>query len=282
MPIIPGHQVVGIVERCGARASRFKPGDRVGIAWLRSTCGQCRYCKSGRENLCLNARFTGYHEHGGYAEYATVRDDFAYALPASATNDELAVQLSPLLCAGILGYRAVHRANVRPHSCVGLYGFGSSAHLCIQIVKHWHCAVYVMTRDLRHQELARQLGADWVGGTHDRPPALLDSAILFAPVGTIVPIALEVLDAGGTCAIAGIHLTDIPQLHYQRHLFREKALCSVTANTRADGEQLLALAEEIPLRPQITTFPLDQANEALQMLKDDAISGTGVLVIDQS
>jgi propanol-preferring alcohol dehydrogenase len=273
--IIPGHQVVGVVDRLGPGTNRFKVGDRLGIAWLRFTDGQCRYCRAGRENLCPNARFTGYHEDGGYAEYAVVREDFAYPLPQTLDP----VSATPLLCAGIIGYRALRRADLRPGCRLGLYGFGSSAHIAIQVARHIGCTVYVMTRDARHQELARQLGATWAGAATDRPPEPLDSAVLFAPVGDLVPPALEALDMGGTLAIAGIYLTDIPRLNYQRHLFHEKNLRSVTANTREDGRELLRLAAEIPLRPETTTYPLADANRALQQLKHDGIRGTGVLVI---
>lgn len=275
--IVPGHQVVGIVDAIGPGATRFELGDRVGIAWLRYTCGQCRYCLAGNENLCPNARFTGYDENGGYAEYALVREDFAYALPAGLD----AAQATPLLCAGIIGYRALKRAEVRPGCRLGLFGFGSSAHISIQIARHWGCTVYVMTRDERHQALARELGAAWAGPASARPPELLDSAVLFAPVGDLVPPALEALDMGGTLAVAGIYLTDIPALNYERHLFYEKNLRSVTANTRADGEELLRIAAEIPLRPHTTAFPLAEANRALLMLKRDAISGSGVLMVSE-
>jgi propanol-preferring alcohol dehydrogenase len=273
--IVPGHQVVGVVDRCGAGATRFKEGDRVGIAWLRSTCGTCRCCRAGHENLCPQARFTGYHADGGYAEYAVVRDDFAYGLPEALGDAET----TPLLCAGIIGYRALRRADVRPGCRLGLYGFGSSAHIAIQVARHWGCTVYVMTRDERHQQLARALGAAWAGGASAAPPEKLDSAVLFAPVGDLVLPALEALDHGGTLALAGIYLTDIPVLNYERHLFHEKNLRSVTANTRQDGEELLRIAAEIPIRPHTTAFPLHDANRALQQLKHDAIQGAGVLVV---
>jgi propanol-preferring alcohol dehydrogenase len=273
--IVPGHQVVGVVDRCGPGATRLQEGERVGIAWLRSTCGTCRYCRAGRENLCPQARFTGYHADGGYAEYAVVRDDFAYALPGALGDAET----TPLLCAGIIGYRALRRAEVRPGCRLGLYGFGSSAHIAIQVARHWGCTLYVMTRDERHQELARTLGAAWAGGAGARPPEPLDSAIVFAPVGELVLPALEALDYGGTLALAGIYLSDIPVLNYERHLFHEKNLRSVTANTRQDGDELLRIAAEIPIRPQTTTFPLHDANRALQQLKHDAIQGSGVLVV---
>ncbi|MGA2439425.1 MAG: zinc-dependent alcohol dehydrogenase family protein [Tepidisphaeraceae bacterium] len=274
-PIIPGHQVVGVVDRLGAGAARFKIGDRAGIAWLRSTCGQCPYCRNASENLCPNARFTGYDEDGGYAEYAVVPQDFAYLVPASLDP----VEVAPLLCAGIIGYRALKRAEMRPGCRLGLYGFGSSASIAIQIARHFGCAVFVMTRDEKHQRLARELGAAWAGSADARPPEPLDSAVLFAPVGDLVLPALEALDRGGTLAVAGIHLTDIPAMNYQRHLFYEKNLTSVTANTRADGEELLRLAAEVPLKPQTTRFPLADANRALQLLKHDGISGSGVLEV---
>jgi propanol-preferring alcohol dehydrogenase len=250
-------------------------GDRVGIAWIASTCGLCRFCTRGRENLCPDARFTGYHEDGGYAEFAVVREDFAYALPPGVD----AVTATPLLCAGIIGYRALRRADVRPGCRLGLYGFGSSAHVSIQIARHWGCTVYVMTRDPRQQALARELGAAWAGGADQRPPEPLDSAVLFAPAGNLVPGALEALDKGGTLALAGIYVTQIPPLDYDRHLFHEKNLRSVTANTRRDGEELLRLAAEIPLRPKTTAFPLEDANRALQQLKQDGIRGSGVLIV---
>jgi alcohol dehydrogenase, propanol-preferring len=275
--IVPGHQVVGVVDRLGPDTSRSKVGDRLGIAWLRFTDGQCRYCRAGKENLCPNARFTGYTEDGGYAQYAVVREDFAYPLPESLDP----ISATPLLCAGIIGYRALRRADIQPGCRVGLYGFGSSAHIAIQVARHMGCTVYVMTRDVRHQELARQLGAAWAGGATDRPPEPLDSAVLFAPVGDLVPPALEALDMGGTLAVAGIYLTDIPRLNYERHLFHEKNLRSVTANTREDGRELLRLAAQIPLRPQTTTYRLEEANRALQQLKHDGIRGTGVLVVGE-
>jgi len=272
--VIPGHQVVGVVHRCGPSVTRFKPGDRAGIAWLRHTCGACRYCVEGKENLCPDARFTGYHEDGGYADLARVHEDFAYVIPRELD----AAATTPLLCAGIIGYRALRQADMRPGCRLGLYGFGSSAHIAIQVALHLGCRVYVMTRGERHQALARELGAHWAGPAGAKPPEPLDSAVLFAPAGELVLPALEALDMGGTLAVAGIHLSDIPALNYQRHLFHEKTLRSVTANTRRDGEELFKLAAQIPLRPKVTTFALADANAALQQLKRDLISGSGVLV----
>jgi propanol-preferring alcohol dehydrogenase len=274
--VVPGHQVVGVVEACGNGVKDFALGDRVGIAWLRSACGKCRYCASGCENLCPQARFTGYHENGGYAEHALVRADFAYRLPPQLD----ATAATPLLCAGIIGYRALRRAEVRPRCRLGLYGFGASAHIAIQVARHWGCTVYVMTRDRKHQDLARELGAAWAGRADEQPPDKLDSAILFAPAGELVLPALEALDQGGTLAVAGIYLTPIPALDYERHLFHEKTLRSVTANTRQDGEELLRVAAQMRLRPKTTTFPLQEANRALQQLKNDGIQGAGVLLID--
>ncbi|MBI3785005.1 MAG: zinc-dependent alcohol dehydrogenase family protein [Deltaproteobacteria bacterium] len=272
--LIPGHQVVGVVDACGPGSQRFAAGTRVGIAWLRSTCGVCPYCRDGRENLCPNARFTGYHANGGYAEYAVVREDFAYTVSPNLTPAEA----TPLLCAGIIGFRALRRAEVRPGCRLGLYGFGSSAHIAIQVALHWGCTVYVMTRGEQHQQLARDMGAAWAGAAEAIPPDRLDSAILFAPAGELVLPALAALDQGGTLALAGIYLSDVPALNYERHLFHEKNLRSVTANTRQDGEDLLRVAAEIPIRPHTTLFSLADANRALQQLKGDGIQGSGVLV----
>lgn len=273
--VIPGHQIVGRIDQLGPGASRFQLGTRIGIAWLRETCGTCTWCASGRENLCASARFTGYHENGGYAQHAVVHEDFAYQIPEQIG----AAEATPLLCAGIIGFRALRRAEIRPGCRLGLYGFGASAHIAIQVARHLGCEVYVMTRDERHRSLARELGAVWTGGARDSPPASLDSAILFAPVGDLVPCALTALDRGGTLAIAGIYSTDVPSLNYERHLFYERQVRSVTANTRADGTELLRLAGQIPLRPATTPFPLTDANRALQQLKHEAIRGAGVLVI---
>jgi alcohol dehydrogenase, propanol-preferring len=271
--IVPGHEIVGVVERLGASCKRFAPGDRVGIAWLRETCGACRYCQRGSENLCPNARFTGWDHDGGYAECAVVREDFAYPLPPTLEDEETA----PLLCAGIIGYRAIKRADVRPGSTVGLYGFGGSAHIAIQVLKHWNCRVFVMSRGGKHQELAEELGADWTGEAAERPPAPLDAAILFAPAGNLVLPAMEALHRGGILSIAGIYLTPIPTLDYERHLFYEKEIRSVTANTRADGNELLQLAAAIPIRTHTMPMALDEANRALQMLKHDELKGAAVL-----
>ncbi|HEY3352671.1 MAG TPA: zinc-dependent alcohol dehydrogenase family protein [Polyangia bacterium] len=274
-PLVPGHQVVGVVDARGPGATRLAPGERVGIAWLRYTDGECVYCRAGQENLCEAARFTGYHADGGFAEYAVVPDAFAYRIPA-AFSDE---QATPLLCAGIIGYRALERSGVRPGGRLGLYGFGSSAHIVIQIARHRGCEVYVATRGEKHRALARALGAVWVGDAAAAPPVKLDAAILFAPAGELVPVALRALRKGGALALAGIYMTDIPAMSYAEHLFYERDLHSVTANTRRDGEALLETAAAIPLRPEVTVLPLEEANEGLLRLKRDQINGTAVLQV---
>ena len=270
---VPGHEIVGFVDALGPDARRFRPGDRVGVAWLRETDGTCVYCRKGRENLCLHARFTGWDHDGGYAEYAVVREDFAYTLPA-AIDDEHA---APLLCAGIIGFRAIKRAGVLPGTTVGLYGFGGSAHLALQVLKHWRCRVFVMSRGGIHRELAEELGADWIGEASEPPPAPLDAAILFAPAGDLVPPILAALDRGGILAIAGIYLSPMPPLDYQRDLFYEREIRSVTANTRVDGEEFLKIAGEIPIRSYTVGMPLEEANQALAMLKHDELRGAAVL-----
>ncbi|HVN90608.1 MAG TPA: zinc-dependent alcohol dehydrogenase family protein [Candidatus Binataceae bacterium] len=274
--IIPGHEVVGVVEELGPGCRRFAPGARVGIAWLRETCGTCKYCSRGDENLCPNARFTGWDRDGGYAEFATVREDFAYPLPASIPDTEVA----PLLCAGIIGYRAIKRAAIKPGQTVGLYGFGGSAHLALQVLKYWNCRVFVMSRGGTHQELARELGAEWIGSADEAPPAPLDAAVLFAPAGNLVLPAMTALDRGGILAIAGIYLTPIPILDYEKHLFYEKEIRSVTANIRRDGEEFLEIAGKIPIRTHTVPMSLADANRALQMLKADQLKGAAVLSIE--
>lgn len=274
--VIPGHEVVGRVDAAGAGVSSPREGDRVGIAWLHRACGSCRFCARGAENLCLEPRFTGWHVDGGYAEYALVPAGFAYVLPEGPDAESLA----PLLCAGIIGYRAYLRSGVRPGERLGLFGFGGSAHIAIQVARHFGSEVYVWSRGERHQALARELGAAWVGESDARAPAPVQGAILFAPAGELVPLALEALDRGAALAVAGIHLSTIPPLDYQRHLFQERELRSVTANTRADGRALLALAAEVPLRTHTVPYPLERANDALLDLKADRIRGAAVLRVD--
>lgn len=276
LPVIPGHQVVGTVEALGPGCRRFREGDRVGIAWLRETCGTCKWCRSGRENLCPDSRYTGWHEHGGYAERARVREDFAYSIP-DAFGDE---QAAPLLCAGIIGYRALRRAQLPEGGRLALFGFGSSAHVVLQLALHRGHEVFVCTRGESHRALARRMGATWVGDTYEPPPEPVDGAIVFAPAGEVVPPALRALDRGGTVALAGIHMTPVPEMEYESYLFHEKTLQSVEANTREDGRGLLEEAAEIPIRPEVTTFALEEANEALVRLKADGIDGTGVLRVD--
>ena len=275
-PVVPGHQVVGTVERAGPGRTRFEAGTRVGIAWLRGTCGACTFCASGRENLCERAEFTGYHADGGFADYAVVPAAFAYRIPAAFSD----VDAAPLLCAGIIGYRALKRSDVPPGGRLAIYGFGSSAHVTLQVARARGCEVFVCTREASHRELARRLGARWAGDLRESMPAKTDGAIVFAPVGDLVPLALRNLARGGTVALAGIHMTPMPVLDYERDLFYERSIRTVTANTRADGEELLAEAARIPIRPATTTFPLEGANRALQLLKRGALAGSGVLLTD--
>jgi propanol-preferring alcohol dehydrogenase len=271
--VVPGHEVVGVVDRVGSSVRRFTVGERVGIAWLRETCGACRFCRSGRENLCLAPQFTGWDDDGGYAEYAVVDERYAYRLPERYDDEHAA----PLLCAGIIGYRALRCADLPSGGRLGIYGFGASAHLTAQIALHAGSSVYVMTRSPEARALALALGCDWAGGAYDRPPVPLDSAIVFAPVGTLVPPALAALDRGGTLAIAGIHLTDVPSLNYDAHLFQERSVRSVTANTRGDGDELLAIADRLPLRVETRSYPFERALDALRDLAADRITGVGVL-----
>ncbi len=274
-PIIPGHQIIGIVEKIGDRVTRFKRGDRVGMAWLYSTCGKCSFCTSGKENLCADAKFTGYNVNGGYTQYTVVTEDFAYLIPEVFDDREAA----PLLCAGIIGFRALRQSEVKTNQRLGLYGFGASAHIAIQVAVFWGCKVYVFTRSKQHQELAKRLGAVWTGKPTDKPPEKQDSAVIFAPAGEIVPHALTNLEKGGTLALAGIYMTTIPELDYTKHLYYEKTLRSVTASTRKDGKDLLDIAAQIPIRPETTLFPLKDANKVLRMLKESKINGAGVLEI---
>ena len=270
---VPGHEVVGEVVELGDQAGRFQLGERVGVAWLRSTCGRCRWCRSGRENLCPDSAYTGWDADGGYAEYAVVPEAYAYRIPP-AFSDEAA---APLLCSGIIGYRSLKRANLPPGGRLGIYGFGASAHLTLQVALAQGAEVHVLTRDPNDRELALRLGAASVGGAADPPPTRLDAAILFAPVGHLVPPALEALDDGGTLAVAGIHLSDVPVLDYQRHLFRERVLTSVTANTRADGDEFLRLASRLGLAPHTTVYPLGEADRALDDVANGNVSGAAVL-----
>ncbi|HEX5095100.1 MAG TPA: zinc-dependent alcohol dehydrogenase family protein [Acidimicrobiia bacterium] len=271
---VPGHEVVGVVDEAGAGCRQFGVGDRAGIAWLRYTCGQCHACRTGAENLCPNARFTGWDADGGFAEWATIDEAYAYHLPARYD----AAHAAPLLCAGIIGYRALERASVPPNGRLGIYGFGASAHLTAQVAMARGARVHVMTRSEAAREHARELGVASVAAADAPPPEPLDAAILFAPVGTLVPPALEALADGGTLAIAGIHLSDIPSLNYDRHLFRERQIRSVTANTRRDGTEFLALAAKIPLQVRVQPYQLDEADVALRDLAADHVTGAAVLL----
>ena len=273
--MVPGHEVVGRVAGQGAGARRFREGDRVGVGWLHRACGVCRFCARDEENLCTAPRFTGWDADGGYAEYVVAPEDFVYALPERAD----ARTLAPLLCAGIIGWRAYARSGVAPGERLGLYGFGGSAHIVLQIARHFGNEVYVVSRGERHQALARELGATWVGDAASAPSVPLDGAILFAPAGDIVPTALASLDRGGVLAVAGIHLSAIPPLDYAEHLFQERELRSVTANTRADGRRLLELAQEVPLVTHTVPYPLARAGDALVDLKQDRIRGAAVLEV---
>jgi propanol-preferring alcohol dehydrogenase len=274
-PVIPGHQVVGVVEGLSESVRRFPIGARVGIAWLHRTDGICEYCRSGAENLCDNPAFTGYTVDGGYAEHIVAPEDFVYSLP-DAFPDE---QAAPLLCAGIIGFRSLRLSGVKPGGRLGFYGFGAAAHVAIQVARHWNVEVYACTRDVRHQRLALELGAKWAGDTFAEPPAKLDAAIVFAPAGEIVPAALKALRKGGSLVLGGIHMSPIPSFDYDL-LYQERVIRSVANNTRQDGEDFLRIAAEIPIRTHVQLFSLREANRALNALKNDAIPGAAVLKIE--
>jgi propanol-preferring alcohol dehydrogenase len=273
LPLVPGHEVVGVVDKLGEGVTRFSLGDKAGAVWLYRTCGQCKFCRSGRENLCENAMFTGYHVDGGYAEYMVVDEDFAYHLPTNLPDPEIA----PLMCGGVIGYRAFVLSEAKPGQVLGLYGFGNSAHITIQVARHLDIRVFVFTRSPGHQQHALELGAEWVGRAEDTPPEGIDSAIIFAPAGPIVPQALCVLNPGGTIAMAGIYMTPIPEMPYDL-LYFERTLRSVANSTRQDAIELLKLAEEIPIHTTVTTFPLEEANEVLQAMKESRINGDAILI----
>jgi propanol-preferring alcohol dehydrogenase len=273
LPIIPGHQIVGRVIEVGDKVKNWANGDRVGIPWLYRACGKCDFCQRGEENLCRDAEFTGFHKDGGYAEFTVSDADYTLRVP-DGLSDELA---APLLCAGIIGYRSLHKADVHPGERLGLVGFGASAHLAIQVARYWNCEVYVFTRSEGHKQLARELGAAWVGDSEDQTPAPLDRAILFAPVGYLVPIILEKLRPGGTLAINAIHLSPIPEFSYHL-IYGERTLRSVANATYQDGVDFLRLAAEIPIRSKTQTYPLESANDALLDLKESKIDGAGVLI----
>jgi propanol-preferring alcohol dehydrogenase len=274
-PVVPGHQAVGRVEAVGSGVTGWRVGDRVGVAWLASACRHCAQCKAGRENLCEDAKFTGWDRDGGFATKLAVRADFALPLPPSFTDLEAA----PLLCGGIIGYRALKRSGVQPGQRLGLYGFGASALIAIQVARHWGCRVFVVTRSREEQVRAEALGAEWVGDYSERPPEPLDAAVTFAPAGSVVRAALQALDRGATVAINAIHLDGIPPIPYEE-LWWERSLSSVANFTRQDAHELLELAARIPIRTHVDVFPLDAANVALDRLKKGQINGAAVLAID--
>jgi len=272
--VIPGHQIVGRVEKLGAKTSEARVGDRVGVSWLGGVDGTCPLCRKGRENLCDHPMYTGYSVNGGYAEYATARTDFLIPLPEQTP----ATDLAPLLCAGIIGFRSLRVAEARPGDRVGLFGFGASAHLAIEVLQHWNCEVYVSTRGASHQRLARSLGATWVGDATERPPVPLDCAVTFAPSGDVVLAALASLRKGGIAAINAIHLDRMPEFDYDRLLWGERQLRSVANMTREDARDFVALAQEIGIRPRTTVFPLEKVNEALLAVAEDRIDGAAVVM----
>jgi len=273
-PVIPGHQVVGVVEARGARARRFEPGQRVGVAWLHRSCGHCEFCVSGRENLCDSPEFTGWTVDGGYAEFIVAPEAFVYPIPAVFTE----LQAAPLLCAGIIGFRSLRLSGIGEGSRLGLVGFGAAAHVAIQVARHRGAEVYAITREPRHRELARELGAAWVGSATEKPPQRLDAVIVFAPAGELVPPALAMLRKGGVLVLGGIHMSPIPALDYSL-LYQERIVRSVANNTRADGEDFLRVAAEIPIHTEVQRFPLREANRALAALKHDRVRGAAVLEI---
>jgi len=272
LPLVPGHQIVGIVDALGPGAGIFKKGDRVGIPWLHSTDNQCEYCRQGLENLCNQAQFTGYHVNGGYADYTVVHENYAYRIPEVFSDENAA----PLLCAGIIGYRSYRLSGVQPGQRLGLYGFGASAHLVLQFARHQGCEVYVFTRTPIHRELAQRLGAAWTGSAEDTPPHPLDACIIFAPAGALVPQALRVLRKAGTLTLAGITMSTIPAMDYSL-LYQERVIRSVANSTRQDAREFLQLSAEVPVHTDVELFNLDEANQALQALKKSKIKAAAVL-----
>jgi propanol-preferring alcohol dehydrogenase len=276
LPVVPGHQVVGTVDALGEGCTRLTVGERVGVAWLHEACGRCDACRRGEENLCELARFTGWTADGGFADALVVPEAFAVMLPTEL--DDLVA--APLLCAGVIGYRALRRAEVVPGDRVALFGFGASAHLALQVLRHWDCEVVVVTRGTRHRDLARELGASWIGAAGELAPGTCDRAVVFAPAGELVPVALGAVRPGGTVSLAGIHMSQIPALDYAL-LWRERSLRSVANMTRRDAEELMALAVEAGLHAEIETFALEDANSALDAIKRDALRGAAVLQISE-
>ena len=275
-PVIPGHQVAGVIEKMGEGSRRFALGSRVGVAWLHKTDGVCMYCRLGEENLCDHPEFTGYTVNGGYAEYIVAPEDFVYGLPDGFSDE----QAAPLLCAGIIGFRCLRLSGIKGGGRLGFYGFGAAAHVAIQVARHWNVTVYASTRDARHRQLAMELGAAWTGGTLDAPPEKLDAAIVFAPAGEIVPAALAALRKGGVLVLGGIRMSPIPSFSYDL-LYQERMIRSVANNTRKDGEDFLRVAAEIPIRTHVQIWPLREANRTLSALKNDAIPGAAVLRVSE-
>lgn len=275
-PVIPGHQVVGTIERVGPQAKLLRPGSRVGVAWLHQTDGTCEYCRRAAENLCDNPTFTGYSVDGGYADYIVASEDFVYEIPEQFPDE----QAAPLLCAGIIGFRCLRLSGIQPGGRLGFYGFGAAAHVAIQVARYWNVDVYASTRDERHRKLALELGAKWTGETLAEPPVKLDAAIVFAPAGEIVPAALAALRKGGVLVLGGIHMSPIPSFSYDL-LYQERMIRSVANNTREDGRDFLRLAAQIPIRTHVRLYPLQDAYRALNALKNDAIPGAAVLRIAQ-
>jgi propanol-preferring alcohol dehydrogenase len=273
-PVIPGHQVVGIIEQLGPGASLYPIGTRVGIPWLHRTCGVCEYCRSGRENLCNAPLFTGYSVDGGFAEYTVAPEAFVYPIPDGFGD----LQAAPLLCAGIIGFRCLRLSGIARGGNLGIYGFGAAGHVCIQVARHWGCHVFVCTREEKHRALALELGAVWAGSATEKPPERLDASIIFAPAGELVPPALEALKKGGVLVLGGIYMSPIPSFSYNL-LYQERSIRSVANNTREDGRDFLRIAAEIPVRTKIQLFPFTEANQALNSLKHDSVRGAAVLQI---
>src|SRR5215510_4875048 len=274
--VIPGHQVVGTIAATGKNTTKYRIGTRVGVAWLHRTDGVCEFCRRGQENLCEKAQFTGYTVNGGYAEYVTAPEGFVYLIPDGFTD----IQAAPLLCAGIIGFRALRLTNLQKDDILGIYGFGAAGHVAIQVARYWGIRVVVCTREERHQKLARELGAEWVGGAYDTPPTHMNAAIIFAPAGELVPAALAVLKKAGTLVLGGIHMSPIPSFPYEL-LYHERVVRSVANNTRQDGMDFLKVAAEIPIHTETQIFPLQEANHALEALKRDGIRGAGVLKVSR-
>jgi len=272
--IIPGHQIVGVIERVGDQSSHYLPGTRVGIPWLHHTCGRCPYCLSGRENLCDQPEFTGYTRDGGFAEYTLADENFIYPIPDGFAD----LQAAPLLCAGIIGFRCLRVSGITSGANLGIYGFGAAGHVCIQVARYWGNKVFVCTREEKHRRLAMELGASWAGGAMDQPPEQLDAAIIFAPAGELVPAGLKALRKGGTLVLGGIHMSAIPTFDYSL-IYQERSIRSVANNTREDGRDFLKLAAQIPIQTEVQVFDLPDANRALNALKHDGIRGAGVLTV---